>query len=91
LPRYKEYSEYSKNIDIYDPWANKEKVEREYGISILNDSNMDKFKGKYDAVILCVAHKQFKGLNVRDFLNSENGVVYDVKSVLPKEQIDARL
>jgi UDP-N-acetyl-D-galactosamine dehydrogenase len=84
-------SEYSKNIDIYDPWANKEKVEREYGISILNDSNMDKFKGKYDAVILCVAHKQFKGLNVRDFLNSENGVVYDVKSVLPKEQIDARL
>ena len=47
-------------------------------------------EGKYDAVILCVAHDEFMKLDVRS-LTRDGGVVYDVKGVLDKSVIDARL
>lgn len=48
--------------------------------------------GQFDAVILCVAHDEFKDKNVRELLkDGENGVVYDVKSALPVEWVDSRL
>ena len=47
---------------------------------------------KYDAIILGVAHKQFEDLDIRGLLtDNENGVVYDVKGILPREIVDARL
>ena len=76
---------------MYDPWANAGHVEHEYGI-VLTDKKYDGLKGQFDAVILCVAHDEFKNKNVRELLKDrENGVVYDVKSVLPIEQVDNRL
>ena len=48
-------------------------------------------EGKFDAVILAVAHKEFLDVNVRDFLEDASGVVYDVKGLLPRDQIDGRL
>ena len=49
-------------------------------------------KGQFDAVILAVAHKEFENINLRNFLKDyENGVVYDVKGVVNRSQIDARL
>lgn len=83
-------SEYTSNITVYDPWANAQKVEHEYGIKIA-PADMEVLKGKFDAVILGVAHNEFKPLNLRDFLAIENGVIYDVKGILPKEMIDGRL
>lgn len=88
---YSTLTEYTRNITIYDPWANSEKVKKEYGIK-LGDKTLDEMKGQFDAVILAVAHKEFENINLRNFLKDyENGVVYDVKGVVNRSQIDARL
>jgi UDP-N-acetyl-D-galactosamine dehydrogenase len=60
-------------------------VKKEYGIEISNQLPI----GQFDALILAVAHKKFLELDVRSFVN--NGVIYDVKGILPKEIIDSRL
>lgn len=86
---YSTLQEYTKNIDVYDPWANRAVVKRVFGIDLLNIEKINN-NMKYDVVIHAVAHNQFKDLNIRDFLR-ENGVVYDVKGVLNREMIDGRL
>lgn len=86
---YHTLAEYTSDITIYDPWANPEAVKREYGIDIVKKLPET---GKYDAVILGVAHNQFKELDIRGLLaNKNNGVVYDVKGILPRDIVDARL
>ena len=88
---YHTLKEYTSNITIFDPWANPEAVKHEYGIEITQNC-IDALHGKFDAVILGVAHKQFTEINVRDFFTDySNGVVYDVKGILPREVVDARL
>ncbi len=83
--------EYTDNITIYDPWANHDTVRHEYGVE-LTDKSIDELKGQFSAVILCVAHNQFKDINIQDFLTKpEDGVIYDVKGVLPRDIIDTRL
>lgn len=79
--------EYSENIVVYDPWVNPEQVYNEYGITVVNALPQNEL---YNAVVLCVAHKEFINLDVRGLLNG-SGVVYDVKGVLDREQIDGRL
>lgn len=83
---YHTLQEYSQDITVYDPWANPETVNREYGITV--HSTLP--QGEYDAVILCVAHDQFMHLDVRSLVRG-CGVVYDVKGVLPRGVADARL
>lgn len=86
---YHTLEEYTDNITVYDPWANAEHVKHEYGIEVENSK--DKIQeSKYDAVILAVAHKEFLDMDVRALVK-EGGVVYDVKGVLPREVVDARL
>jgi UDP-N-acetyl-D-galactosamine dehydrogenase len=58
----------------------------EYGIEILRVFP----KGKFESSILAVAHDEFEGLDIRSLL-VENGVLFDVKGLLPKEFVDARL
>lgn len=87
---YHTLSEYTSNIKIYDPWADVANVKHEYGINIVNGS-MSALTGNFDAVILGVAHNDFRDIDVRSFLKSENGVVYDVKGILEKDVIDGRL
>lgn len=83
--------EYTSNIIVYDPWANKENVQREYGITLINDV-IEAHQDKFDAIILCVAHKQFIDLNIRELLRDPvQGVVYDVKGILDRNIIDGRL
>lgn len=86
---YHTLSEYTHEITVFDPWANGDIVKREYGIEIVS-KRQDSWKGAFDAVILAVAHNEFLNGNVREFLRG-NGVVYDVKGVLPRDQIDGRL
>ena len=83
---YHTLKEYTDNIVIFDPWASREQVKKEYGIDIVNALPADRF----DSIILAVSHSEFQGLDIRSLLN-ENGVVYDVKGVLPRDVIDARL
>ncbi|NPA43166.1 MAG: nucleotide sugar dehydrogenase [Chlorobi bacterium] len=82
-----ELQSYGINVDVYDPWASPEEVQKEYGLELTSDPYAG---GPYDAVVLAVAHKEFKDL---DFgrLVKPNGVVYDVKSFLPRELVTKRL
>lgn len=84
---YSTLSEYTNNITIYDPWADKAEVQHEYQIEISNTLDTTK---KYDAIILGVAHKEFLEIDIPSLL-SENGVVYDVKGILDRNIIDGRL
>lgn len=87
---YSTLHEYTSDITVYDAWANSAKVAHEYGISILT-AGLDNLVGQFDAVVLCVGHKEFRHMNIRGFLRSDMGVVYDVKAVLSKDIIDGRL
>ena len=87
---YSTLQEYTSNIVVYDPWANIDRVKHVYGIK-LETQNIYTLKGKFDVVILGVAHNEFKNINIRDFLSTSNGVVYDVKGILDKTIIDGRL
>ncbi len=78
---------YQVEVDVYDPWANGEEVKHEYGISLL--SELPENPG-YDAVILAVAHKQFTQVMVKK-LCGDTCILYDVKGLLEKEMVDARL
>lgn len=83
---YRALKEYNANITVYDPWANPAIAKHEYGIDVTNELPTDKF----DALIMGVAHNEFKELNVTDFVNEQH-VIFDVKGTLPKEIVDARL
>lgn len=83
--------EYTNNITIYDPWADTERVKKEYNISITTKGLME-LKHQFDVAVLCVAHHEFKEYNIREFLSNTNrGVVYDVKGFLNRTMIDERL
>lgn len=83
---YHTLNEYTNNITVYDPWANADHVRHEYGLEVVNKLP----EKKYDAVILAVAHKEFLDMDVNN-LTKENGVVYDVKGILPRDIVDGRL
>lgn len=78
--------EYTNNITVFDPWADAAQVKHEYDLDI--DTELP--AGKYEAVILAVAHENFRSIDVKSLL-SENGVVYDVKGFLDRDVVDARL
>ncbi len=88
---YSTLHEYTNNIIIYDPWVNKEKALKEYGLNISNES-INLLDQKYDAIILAVSHNDFKTVNPSSLLkDAKIGVIYDVKGVLDKNNIDGRL
>jgi len=74
------------NVDVYDPWADREEVRKEYGINIQNELP----KKLYGAIVLAVSHKEFLEMTIEN-LKSSNGVIFDTKSVLNKESVDGRL
>jgi len=82
---YKELKDFGMQVDVYDSWASAEEVKHEYDITL-----SDKPNGKYEAVILAVAHDSFKELNLLDFTNT-NSVLFDLKSTMPKDSVDSRL
>lgn len=82
---YNELRNFEIDIDIYDPWANCDEVYKEYKIRIHNKLP----ETKYSAAILAVAHQKFKQMDLRTLVG--DGVVYDVKGILDKEIVDARL
>ncbi len=84
---YNTLNEYRINIDVFDPWASPDIAKNEYDVDIKNELLPGK---KYDAVILAVAHKEFRNYNIKEFLK-DNHVAYDVKGVLNTDIIDGRL
>jgi UDP-N-acetyl-D-galactosamine dehydrogenase len=84
---YKELSEFGLNVDIYDPWADAGEVKHEYGVEVLPQINPNK---KYQAIIACVAHDEFKDFDFAKYKN-ENAVIFDVKAFVDRKLVDARL
>ena len=80
-------AEYSDNISVCDPLADRMEVKKHYGIDIISEPENSH---KYDVIILGVAHKEFLGLDLKNYLK-DNGIVYDVKSVLSRDIVDGRL
>lgn len=84
-----ELEDYGVSIDIYDPWVSKQEAEKEYGYSLLEKIE----PGLYDGIILAVAHRQFLEMGVaqvRSF-GKKDCVLYDVKGVFPREQVEGSL
>ena len=78
--------DYNINVNVYDPWANPKEVKHEYNLDTKDKFSVD----KYDAIVLAVSHKEFEEIDLSQFLN-ENGVIYDVKGKLTKEENIKRL
>lgn len=84
-----ELKDYGITCDVYDPWASPEEAHAEYGITLVDTL----VPGTYDAVILAVAHRQFQAMGVVDLraLGKPGAVLYDVKQILPRSEVDGRL
>lgn len=74
-------------VDVMDPWANGEEVQRAYGLSLLKTRQPGR---KYDAVVLAVAHQQFRTLDFAA-MRKKGAVIFDIKAFLPRELVDGRL
>jgi UDP-N-acetyl-D-galactosamine dehydrogenase len=84
-----ELAEYNAKVDVYDPWVSVEEAQHEYDITPVSEPAA----GTYDAIILAVAHHQFKEMGaagLRRFGKKEH-VLYDLKYVLPQGDSDIRL
>lgn len=84
----KEFQTFNVNVDVFDPWASKEEVTHEYGLDLLDKESQ--LKNNYDAIVLAVSHKEFLKMDLQK-LKSDIGIIFDVKSLLPKHKVDARL
>lgn len=84
---YNELRTYDINVDVYDPWANPAEVSHEYGVEIMSGTVAPDLT-PYSAIILAVSHKEFARLSLE---KSNSQVIYDVKGILDKEFVDARL
>jgi UDP-N-acetyl-D-galactosamine dehydrogenase len=84
-----ELNDYSINASITDPWCSADEAESEYGLTLTEMPE----KGRYDAIILAVAHDEFKQMGVENIrrLGKENHVLYDLKYIMAKEDVDMRL
>ena len=77
------------SVDVHDPWVNKSEAERSFGLV----PKTDLIKGAYDAVLLTVAHKEYKNMQPDEIkaLLKKEGILYDLKSIFPKSSSDLRL
>lgn len=82
----KALEEYNADVAVYDPWADPQVTRKEYGLEVKTTLP----EGKYDAIVLAVAHDQFSGLDTGK-LTREKCVVFDVKGFLDKAKVDGRL
>lgn len=85
----REFQDYGANVDVYDPWVNPAEAKHEYAIEPIAEPP----SGKYDAIVLAVAHHQFCEMGVENIrkLGRRDCVLYDIKSILPKHEVEGRL
>jgi len=85
-----ELQNYGAQVDVHDPWVDPDEVMNEYGVSVMTELPAP---GQYDGIVLAVAHQEFHELGIDGFraLGKDTHVLYDIKSVLPKDAVDGRL
>jgi len=84
-----EFESFNCHVDVYDPWVDKQEAEEEYGIMPIEAPQI----GDYDAVILAVAHDEFKALGAKQMhsYGKDQHVLYDIKYLLHTDDVDGRL
>lgn len=77
------------NIDVYDPWVDKNEVKKNLGLSLTDKP----YKGKYDLIVLAVSHKDFKIMNISEIrsFGKKTHIIYDVKYLFKQSETDGRL
>lgn len=83
---YEELEQFGLSVDVYDPWANKNEVLEEYKINLL--PNLEEFS--YEAIVVAVAHNEFLTLDFK-LLKERGVVIFDIKSIINRLYVDARL
>ena len=85
----RELEDYNINADVMDPWCSENEAVTEYGIKLISEYR----QGFYDAIILAVGHDDFKQMGAKFIrsLGKDTHVLYDLKYVLPKKDVDIRL
>ena len=86
----RELNDYGCEVDVYDPWASADEVMQEYGVTLLTERPNGDYQEKCDAVVVAVAHDQFKEFNYTNF-SKEGRVIFDLKGILPEGVADERL
>jgi UDP-N-acetyl-D-galactosamine dehydrogenase len=84
----RELEDFGCRVDVYDPWATSDDVKHEYGFPLVGREELE--ADGYDAVVLAVAHDKFKEIDIAS-MKRENGVIFDVKSILDPAIVDGRL
>jgi UDP-N-acetyl-D-glucosamine/UDP-N-acetyl-D-galactosamine dehydrogenase len=84
-----EFESFNCNVSVYDPWADKDDAVYEYNIRPIDEPE----QGKYDAILLAVAHDEFRALSVEQIraFGKDNHVLYDIKYLLDASIVDGRL
>ncbi len=84
-----QFDSFNCSTEIYDPWVDRDAAVGEYKIKLIEEP----MEGKYDAIILAVAHDVFKNLSSEQIktFGKENHVIYDIKYLLDNEEVDGRL
>jgi len=84
-----ELQDFGADVHIYDPWVNKQDAKNTFGIDLIDTLD----QGQYDAIILAVAHKQFKKMDASEIraLGKKKTVIFDIKYLLAAEDVDGRL
>ena len=82
-------SSYNANIEVFDPWVNAAEAESVFGVEMIESLE----PGRYDSIIVCVGHSEFKEMGIIKLrsLCKESNVIFDVKSVFDKDDVDGRL
>lgn len=86
---YQNFKNLGCHVDVYDPWLDALEVQKEYNIDVIDELE----KNKYDVIIMAVAHEEFKKfslINLKAFAK-KSYVLFDVKYLLGKDQVDGRL
>lgn len=84
-----ELKQYGVNVDVYDPWVNKQEALHEYGVEVIDQPN----QATYEGVIVAVAHNEFKALGIEGIraLAMPTHVIYDLKYIIDANSVDIRL
>ena len=84
-----EFRHFNCNVDIYDPWVNKQDARNQYNINLIDRPN----EGVYDVIVLAVAHSNFKEFSIKNLkaLGKETNVLFDIKYLFNFEEVDGRL
>jgi UDP-N-acetyl-D-glucosamine/UDP-N-acetyl-D-galactosamine dehydrogenase len=86
----RELQGFGAEVDVFDPWIDRVEARHEYAIDILVEIPAP---GHYDALVVAVAHDQFKSLGIEGLrrLANDRAIIYDIKGMFPKDQVDGRL